>query len=419
MLELGLGLTENEAENVTFVRVTQKNLGGILRLIFYVTAIFISSGVVLAQAPLPPCGERPTLTDPPWINGNDWCLEEVIADDSAGELGFTALAAAPDGTLYAARPLDGEILALRDMDGDGLPERPTVIAEGLTLPNGLAYFDEALYVSGANHIYRIPLPLNGEPPSSESVEILVDDVPAGAGFWTGGLTIADEHIYVAVGAACDFCETAEEGRGAIWRYELDGSGAELVASGLRQPGDVAWLNGTLWTLDSAHDAADGANLDELNRLEAGAHYGWPYCAGADNQPDLPSDTFDCASAVPPSLTFPTHSNPLGMAAYTDDTFPKIQDSLLVVLNGSYNQSWLEGFTLAAVLFDEAGRQPSSYRVILPEQTNPNIPPGLTLQDLHYQGSGVWPRRPIDVTVSAEGWIYLSVGGGRILALRPA
>src|SRR5262249_25564746 len=89
--------------------------------------------VVHAQKPLPKCQDRPTWVDPPWVQGSDWCLERLVQDDSAGELSYTALAAAPDGTLYAARPYAGQVLALRDTDGDGLPETPQVVAEGLTL----------------------------------------------------------------------------------------------------------------------------------------------------------------------------------------------------------------------------------------------------------------------------------------------
>ncbi|HLV37403.1 MAG TPA: hypothetical protein VKY59_19950, partial [Spirillospora sp.] len=69
---------------------------------------------------LPPCAQRPTFRDPPWIDGLRYCLENVIHEPEAGELGFTALAAAPDGTLYAARPLHGQVLAITDTNGDGL-----------------------------------------------------------------------------------------------------------------------------------------------------------------------------------------------------------------------------------------------------------------------------------------------------------
>jgi len=144
------------------------------------------------------------------------CLEEVINDPGAGQLAFTALAPAPDGTLYAARPLTGEVVALTDSDGDHLPDTPSVVAEGLTLPNGLAYHDGALYISGGSHIYRL---------HGSQLETLVDDLPSGGGFWTGGIAVADR-IYVAR-RACDFLRSRRPGRGAI---------PELRARRQRSPG---------------------------------------------------------------------------------------------------------------------------------------------------------------------------------------
>jgi len=357
---------------------------------------------------LPPCGERPTFIDPPWINGQNWCLEEVIRDESAGELGFTALAAAPDGTLYAARPLYGQVLALTDENGDGLLETAQIAIEGLTTPNGLAYFDDALYISGGANIYRFA---DGE------LEILAEDVPSGGGFWTGGLTIgADERIYVATGAACDFCPPDDLLRGAILSYALDGSDRQVIATGLRQPTDLAFRDGELWTVDTARDALfDTPDLDELNRVTTGANFGFPYCIGMDNQPDTLDGDFDCTQATAPAMTFPTHSTPLGMALYDSDTFPHVQGNLLIALGGSSNQAILQGYVLAAVSFDDDGN-PTGYHIIIPEQSAGSAP--IDLQAIHYQASGFWPRRPLDVTVSAEGWIYISISGGRILALRP-
>jgi glucose/arabinose dehydrogenase len=382
------------------------------RLIVSTFLVILSFNFAHAQDTLPKCQERPTWIDPPWVDGFDWCLERFLNDASAGELGYTALAAAPDGTLYAARPNTGEVLALTDEDGDGLPESPRVIAGGMTLPNGLAYYDGALYISGGANIYRLV---------GDTLETLVHDVPSGAGFWTGGLTVgSDERIYIAIGATCDYCEQDDPARGSIWSYALDGSDPQRVATGLRQPADVAFRDGELWTLDSVRDQIDEPDMDEVNRVILGANFGWPYCVGADNRPDTLAGDFDCTEAVAPALMLPTHSTPIGMTVYDHDALPDIQNDLLVSLHGSYNQSNLEGYALALIHFGEDG-QPSEYRIIVPEQTiNPQSPPPYIypLAEIQYQESGFWPRRPIDVTVSREGWIYLSVGGGQLFALRP-
>lgn len=376
----------------------------------FLTLLILLLGVaqVRAQAGLPLCENRPTFVDPPWVNGAVWCLERVFTSPDPAELDFTALAAAPDATLYATRPLSGQVLAFTDTDQDGLPDTPRVVADNLTLPNGLAYFDNALYVSGGSHIYRIV---------GDEVETLVDDLPTGAGFWTGGLTVGpDERIYVALGASCDFCADSDPQRGAIWSYALDGSDPQLVATGLRQPTDLVFREGILYTLDTARDGQPlDTQLDELNRVTPGADFGWPYCIG-NNQPDELDPAYDCTSAVPPVFTFATHSMPLGMAVYESDLFPDIHGHLLVVLGGSYNEAYLNGYTLVDVSFDEQGN-PVSQHIIIPEKSSSPIQPGI--QTIQYQGSGFWPHRPYDVTVSPEGWLYISVGGGRILALRPA
>ena len=85
-----------------------------------------------AQSNLSPCDQRPHLIDPPWVDATYYCAELVIHDESGGEMGFTSLAAAPDGTLYATRPMSGEVLALQDSDVDGLPDMPHIVAQGLT-----------------------------------------------------------------------------------------------------------------------------------------------------------------------------------------------------------------------------------------------------------------------------------------------
>jgi glucose/arabinose dehydrogenase len=365
----------------------------------------VSFGARAQEQPI--CYERPTYVDDTWTDGTRWCLEQVIEDADAGQLGFTALAAAPDGTLYAARPLTGQVFALTDGDGDGLPESPQVAAEGLTLPNGLAYDDGSLYISGGANLYRL---------RDGDVTTLVDDLPSGAGFWTGDVAVGpDRRLYVATGAPCDACIPDDAGRGAVLSFDMNGGDRQIVATGLREPVGLAFAGGVLWTVDTARDGLRGTpDLDELNRVEKGANFGFPYCVGADNALDIEGG--DCGGVTAPALTFPTHSNPLGMAAYEGEAFPDLKGDLLVVLGGSNNEAFMEGYALAQVSLDEAGN-PMGYDLLIPGQS-PSDPERFSLQHMNYRTSGFWPRRPLDVTVNAEGWIYVSAGDGRILALRP-
>jgi glucose/arabinose dehydrogenase len=367
-------------------------------------ALFMAALPAFAQEDVPgletPCFWRETDLSQPWIGPDIPCLEEVIHDPSLGELAFTALAVSPDNTLYAARPLAGQVLALDDSNDDYLPDTPHVVAEGLTLPNGLAYQDDTLYIAGGTHIYRLR---NG------ALETLVHDLPTGGGFWTGGVAVGeDERLYVATGAPCDFCSYDGEGRGAVLSFNLDGGDRQIVATGLHQPADLTFHNGDLYVLDSARDGLfDTPDLDEINRVQPGAFFGFPFCVGVDNAPDIPG--FDCADAVSPIAALPTASTPLGIASYASETIPALRGKLLVTLGGSYNEIELRGYALAALTPEDG-----TWRVIMPADNN-NV---YTVEQMNYRGSGLWPHRPLDVTVNAWGWIYISVGGGRILAFRP-
>jgi glucose/arabinose dehydrogenase len=184
---------------------------------------------------------------------------------------------------------------------------------------------------------------------------------------------------------------------------------------LRQPSDLAFQGNDLYVVDSARDDLfDTPDLDELDliemhRVEVGAHFGFPYCIGA-NVPDMPS--MDCATATPPLIAFPTASTPLGIAAYRGAAIPMLQGKLLVVLGGSYNDISLRGYWIAVV--DPVTRAVES---LMP--TRPDINPAgdFTLEEMNLRGSGFFPHRPLDVAVTEQGVVYVSVGGGRILVMR--
>lgn len=350
------------------------------------------SGFLPAQAQtLPRCFERPTYLGNPWVNPTRWCLEQVYQAQQGQALEYTALAVDDAGALYAASPLNGTITRFDDSNADGLPDQPTVILEDLTRPNGLTFHDDALYISGGPNIYRW---------RAGELETLVDSLPDDSGFWTGGIAVDDERIYVGIGAGG---AASDRERGAVWSFTLDGSDRRIEATGLRHPADLALLDGQLWAVDSVpQDFADG--YDELNLIEPGGFYGWPACI--DN----------CSGLIDPAVIFPVGSTPVGLVAYNGEAFSEIAPSLIVVMAGSNNAALMEGYTVAVVSLDENGNvgQPD---VIIPDQ-DPVDGQQFSTQAMNYRTSGFWPRRPLDAAVSPEGWIYISAGNGQLLALRP-
>ncbi|MCY3947138.1 MAG: PQQ-dependent sugar dehydrogenase [Anaerolineaceae bacterium] len=355
-----------------------------------------------------PCDDRPTLMDPPWIDGGRFCAELVYQSPRNEALALVSLAVGPDGTLYAASPLRGEVWALRDSDDDRLPDRAQRLLSGLLRPTGMDWHDNALYILSGAGILRLPA-------GAQHPELFVANLPLQGGQAGGDLVVGpDGTLYASLAAPCSQCEPGDGP--SILAISPDGDRHSTMARGLRLPSGLAMRNGELWATDSIGraDAAQGDALDEINRIQAGAHYGWPWCSGSQRLPVSPA-TGDCEAFRAPALSLQTGSTPLGLAHYNHDALPDLRDSLLVTLHGSRHRIELRGYALAVIRFDAEGR-PLAPEVIIPQQSGSF---SFSLSKLNYLGKGFWPERPLDVAISPEGWIYVSVTGGRILALRQA
>ena len=381
-------------------------------------------GAVQSQAnisgDLPHCLNRPTQAEFPRA-ALGMCVEIIAIEPQAGELAFTALAVSDDGTLYAARPLAGQVWALAPGEG-GLPANPTLLIEGLTLPNALAFVDGALYVAAGDSLWRWR---NG------GLTRLVDDLPSGPGFWTGGLASDGRRLFVGVGAPCDSCAFDQQQRGVVFSFDMQGRDRQLVARGLRQPQALVIHEGALWIGDSARwGLREQTGLDELNRLPLSslgqvADLGFPHCL-ADGRADDGAQA-DCESALLPAYRLATHSQPLALASYRGSAFPTMQGDLLLLLGGDLARPNPNGYQLVRL---EERPDTTLFHSLIPfDGAITAWPPPVTydpkmgyidpwLSYLSAQGVGFYPHRPLGLAVSPQGWIYVSSSGGRLLALRP-
>ena len=202
------------------------------------------------------------------------------------------------------------------------------------------------------------------------------------------------------------CEEAEgiDQRGAIRKYHVKPDGSlnpqwEVYASGLRNSMGLAFepIKNTLWQVENARDSIskhdpslDDAALphDELNLIDQGANYGWPYCYDMGvSSPEYPNH--DCKKYRRPEVLLPPHSAPLGMAFHDGRGLPNaIGKGLFVTLHG-YRDT---GHRIIFIPFGSDGKPSNGFIDIVSgwDETN-----GLT------KGS------PVDIRKADDGSLFIS------------
>ena len=137
------------------------------------------------------------------------------------------------GTLFVGTRDEGLVYALLDTDADGRSDEQYTIAKGLNMPVGVAFKDGDLYISAVNRIVKLVGIEDhlADPPEPVTV---IDTYPKeehhGWKFIAFG---PDGDLYVPVGAPCNICLSPDPIYASITRMHPDGTGREIIASGVR------------------------------------------------------------------------------------------------------------------------------------------------------------------------------------------
>lgn len=280
----------------------------------------------------------------------------VFASDvTSGRL----MAVSPDGVLYVARQSKGDVVALPDRDKNGKADSVDVVVSGLTRPHSLAFQKDHLYIATNPAVLRVNY-ANGKVEGTPQtfVDLPVSTTPhytRTIGFDKSG------KLYVAIGSSCNLCEEDDPRRATIMVYNADGSGGRPYARGLRNAIGFDWdpQTGILWADDMGEDKhGEDKPADEINRIEDGKHYGWPYFID-DNAPNPnltdAKKSLKPEEATPPALALQPHLSPIDLRFYTGSQFPAAyRGAMFVALHGSSATARKEriGYKVVRVLFKD-------------------------------------------------------------------
>jgi glucose/arabinose dehydrogenase len=310
---------------------------------------------------------------------------------AAGMANARSLAMGDKGTVFVGSRLVDKVYAIVNKDGKRTVK---VLASGLYRPNGVAFRNGTLYIaelSKVSKIDKVEDVLDNPPKPTVIYDNLPKDEAHGWKFIAIG---PDNKLYVPVGQPGNNV-LHDDAHGQIRRMNLDGSGAEVIARGVRNTVGFDWHPTTkqLYFTDNGRDwASEDVPEDELNRVtKVGEHFGSPYCY----QGNFPDPEFgwghSCSEFTAPVGLMGPHSASLGMRFYTGDMFPKsYKNAIIVARHGSWNRSKKFGGDVVVVKLNKDGTMKSTEPLIT----------GF-LENNSYLG------RPVDVLQMNDGSLLVS------------
>lgn len=302
----------------------------------------------------------------------------------------------------------------RDMDNVADTVEAFSPSVNFDIPNGVCYSpDGFLFVAERNRVMMFPAAeyfMEG----SDTVAIPIvkqgDLIPADEESYNHTARVCavgpDNKLYISLGqphnvAPPDKVDLYNKvGIGGIIRMNRDGSGREVIATGIRNSVGHAFnpKDGSLWFTDNQVDGmGDETPPGELNKMpEVGMWYGHPYYGGGEvrtneyKDQQIPGDMVE--KYVPPQVEMIAHAADLGMMFYTGNMFPeKYKNAIFSAQHGSWNAVKPRGARVMVTFLDDEGNA---------AKTEPFAEGWLT-------ESGFYTGRPVDVQQYVDGSLLVS------------
>src|SRR5712672_645447 len=170
---------------------------------------------------------------------------------AAGMANARSLAQGDKGTVFVGSRLVDKVYGIVNKDGK---RSVKVIASGLYRPNGVAFKYGTLYISELSQVSKIDK-IEDSLDNPPKPVVIYDKLPKDEAHGWKFLAIGpDNKLYVPVGQPGNNV-LHDDAHGQIRRMNLDGSGAEVIARGVRNPVGFDWNPETrqLYFTDNGRD----------------------------------------------------------------------------------------------------------------------------------------------------------------------
>lgn len=274
-------------------------------------------------------------------------------------LGARHMAVGPQGKIIFVGTVGTKVYAVTALAGSGSIHKVTEFAPsiGMELPNGVCFSkDGVLFVVEQNRVLSFPMAEETyEDPTIAATTVvaqgkLIPPEDESSGHSARVCRVgSDGKLYVALGQPYNvppktkMDEFNEWGIGGIIRMNLDGTGREVFARGIRNSVGMDFnpKDGILWFTDNQVDLmGDDIPPEELNRAPtAGLDFGFPWYGGGHIRTgEYNNETLPEGLAFP-EIEPPAHAANLGMTFYTGTNFPaKYRGGIFFAQHGSWNRT---------------------------------------------------------------------------------
>ncbi len=268
------------------------------------------------------------------------------------------LTVGPDGSVYVTRREQGDILRFTT-GSNGLASGPPSTVASRPGIHGLAFSKGKVYIATVHEIFKADLLPDG---TFGPLAMIIHDLPDAGQHNTRMVQIGpDDMMYISVGSTCNECAEPNQENATVLRASLDGKQRSIFASGLRDTIGWGWQpqTGELWGMDHGIDwLGDNNQPEELNHIEKGKRYGWPYVYAdgkANPHIDPPGGVQKsewAKASTPMVLGYTAHAAPMQLSFYNANQFPAdYRGDAFISMRGSWNRKPASGYEVLRIHFE--------------------------------------------------------------------